>query len=116
MDELAIRNGLDAIEFRLSMLDGAGKNAGKAPESLGGAERLAAVLKNVRDRSSWGDELPDNEGLGVAVGSGQERTMPTWTAIVAHVAVNPDTKAVTVKKICGASRRRDSLGSQPCVT
>jgi len=117
MDELAVKNGRDAIEFRLSMLDGAGKNAGKAPEAVGGAERLAAVLKDVRDRSSWGAELPNNEGFGVAVGSGQERTMPTWTAIVAHVSVNPDTNAVTVKKIwqtidCGTVVHPDGAMAQ----
>ncbi len=99
MNELAEKQGKDAIEFRLSLLDAAGKNSGKAPESVGGAARLAAVLKDVRERSPWGGELPSNEGLGVAVGSGQERTMPTWTAAVAHVAVDPQTKEISVKKI-----------------
>ena len=37
--------------------------------------------------------------MGVAVAQGQERDMPTWTACVAHVAVDPKSKAVTVKKI-----------------
>ncbi|NOX70351.1 MAG: xanthine dehydrogenase family protein molybdopterin-binding subunit [Gammaproteobacteria bacterium] len=99
MDELAQLAGQDPIEFRLARLDAAGKNAGKLPESVGGATRLAGVLKDVRERSGWGRELPAGEGLGVAVCHGQERTMPTWIASVAHVTVDPDTRKVRVKKI-----------------
>lgn len=99
MDELAHLSGQDPIAYRLAMLDGTGKNAGKAPEAVGGASRLVNVLKDVRTRSNWGQSLPDGEGLGVAVAHGQERTMPTWVAVVAHVKVDPDSKNVTVKKI-----------------
>ncbi|MEO0346866.1 MAG: molybdopterin cofactor-binding domain-containing protein [Pseudomonadota bacterium] len=99
MDELAERAGEDPIAFRLARLDAAGKNAGTSPNSVGGASRLAKVLEDVRERSGWGRELPDNEGLGVAVCHGQERNMPTWVACVAHVAVDPDSKEVTVKKL-----------------
>jgi isoquinoline 1-oxidoreductase beta subunit len=99
MDELAHVKQQDPIDFRLAMLDATGKNAGKAPEAIGGAQRLAAVLKDVRIRSAWGREMPAGEALGVAVAHGQERTMPTWTAVVAHVAVDAQTKAITVKKI-----------------
>ncbi len=67
MDELAEIAGKDPIEFRLEHLDASGKNAGKAPEAVGGASRLANVLRDVRDRSGWGRELPENEGMGVAV-------------------------------------------------
>ena len=93
MDELAVRAGVDPIEFRLSLLDGAGKQAGKAPESVGGASRLANALRDVRERSGWGRELPAGEALGVAVCGGQERTMPTWIACVAHVAVDSAAKS-----------------------
>ncbi len=99
MDELAVVAGEDPIEVRLARLDAAGKNAGKAPESVNGALRLAAVLEDVRDRSRWGRPLPDGEGFGVAVCHGQERTMPTWIATVAHVAVDKEAKTVKVKKI-----------------
>jgi CO/xanthine dehydrogenase Mo-binding subunit len=99
MDELAHAAGADPVAFRLSLLDASGKQAGTAPESVGGARRLAAVLEQVREQSGWGRELPPGEGLGVAVSSGQERTMPTWVATVAHVAVSADNR-VTVKKIC----------------
>ncbi len=99
MDELAKMAGVDPIEYRLALLDGAGKNAGSAPVAVGGATRLAAVLKDVRERSGWGSTLPAGEGMGVAVCHGQERTMPTWIACVAHVGVDPTSKKVTVKKL-----------------
>ena len=99
MDEVAAVTGEDPVEFRLARLDAAGKNAGTAPSSVGGAARLANVLRDVAARSDWGKALPDNEGMGVAVSHGQERNMPTWTACVAHVAVDPGTKAITVKKL-----------------
>ena len=117
MDELAAIAGEDPIAFRLARLDGAGKNAGKAPESVGGALRLAAVLKEVRGRSGWGKTLPDGEGMGVAISHGQERTMPTWTACVAHVAVDQKSKSVKVKKIwqsidCGTVVHPDGAMAQ----
>ena len=99
MDELAKRAGEDPVEFRLAMLDSAGKNAGDQFGAVGGAARQAAVLKDVRDRSGWGGDLPEGEGMGVACCFGQQRDMATWIGCVAHVAVDPDTKAVQVKKI-----------------
>jgi CO/xanthine dehydrogenase Mo-binding subunit len=99
MDELAQETGQDPIEFRLAMLDAAGKNAGAAPNSVGGAARLAAVLEDVGERSGWGRELPEGEGMGVAGTFGQERNMPTWIGCVAHVAVDPESNKVTVKKV-----------------
>jgi CO/xanthine dehydrogenase Mo-binding subunit len=117
MDELAQMQGKDPIEFRLAMLDAAGKNAGAAPNSVGGAKRLAAVLEDVRERSGWGAELPENEGMGFAATYGQERNMPTWIGCVAHVAVDPGTRKVTVKKIwqsidCGTVVHPDGAMAQ----
>jgi CO/xanthine dehydrogenase Mo-binding subunit len=117
MDELAEISGEDPIEFRLARLDGAGKNAGTAPNSVGGATRLAAVLEDVRARSDWGRELPPGEGMGVAVCHGQERNMPTWIACVAHVAVDKQAKSVKVKKIwqsidCGTVVHPDGAMAQ----
>lgn len=115
MDELADRAGVDPIDYRLEMLDGAGRNAGDTPQAEGGALRLAAVLQDVRERSGWGRDLPDGEGMGVAIAQGQERNMPTWTACVAHVAVDGD--RVTVKKIwqtldCGTVVHPDGAMAQ----
>lgn len=117
MDEVAAMTGDDPVAFRLERLDAAGKNAGTAPNSVSGASRLAAALKDVTKRSNWGKELPAGEGMGVAVSHGQERNMPTWTACVAHVAVDAATKAVTVKKIwqtidCGTVVHPDGAMAQ----
>jgi isoquinoline 1-oxidoreductase beta subunit len=101
MDEVAHAQKIDPIAFRLSLLDGAGKNAGKAPESVGGAKRLAKVLRLIKTRVNWGRNLPKNQGMGIAVSSGQERTMPTWGACVAHVKVDPTSGKVTVLKLTG---------------
>lgn len=71
MDELAVAAEQDPIEFRLALLDGSGKNAGEAPQSTGGAKRLANVLRRVREMSGWSETLPAGEGRGVAVCAGQ---------------------------------------------
>jgi len=117
MDELAVKSGKDPIEFRLAMLDGAGKNAGDTHGAVGGASRLAAVLEDVRDRSDWGKEMPEGEGLGVACCFGQQRDMATWIAVVVHVAVEPESKAVKVKKVwqtidCGTVVHPDGAMAQ----
>ena len=116
-DELAKREGKDPVEYRLAMLDGAGKNAGDQFGAVGGASRQAAVLKDVAERSGWGADLPDGEGMGVACCFGQQRDMATWIGCVAHVAVDPETKAVKVKKIwqsidCGTVVHPDGAMAQ----
>ncbi|MBT8098420.1 MAG: molybdopterin-dependent oxidoreductase [Gammaproteobacteria bacterium] len=117
MDELAAKAGEDPIDFRLARLDASGKNAGSAPNSVGGAARLAAVLEDVRKRSGWGRDMPAGEALGVAVCHGQERNMPTWIACVAHVAVDKAAKSIAVKKIwqsidCGTVVHPDGAMAQ----
>lgn len=99
LDEIAHQKGQDPVAMRLAMLDGKGKNAGGSGSTSGGANRLAAVLKDVAERAGWGRELPANEGLGIGLGHGQERGMPTWVACVAHVAVDPDSGDVTLKQL-----------------
>ncbi|MEO0367136.1 MAG: molybdopterin cofactor-binding domain-containing protein, partial [Pseudomonadota bacterium] len=115
LDEVAAKRGVDPIEMRLALLDAEGKHSGSAPHAVGGAARLRAILEDVRDRSGWGRDLPPGEGLGVAVSHGQERAMPTWTACVAHVAVDDD--KITVKKIwqtldCGTRVHPDGALAQ----
>jgi isoquinoline 1-oxidoreductase beta subunit len=101
MDEIAHKQNVDPIDFRLSLLDASGKNAGASPVSVGGAKRLAKVLTEIRERADWGRTLPKNQGLGIAISAGQERDMPTWGACVAHVEVDPETGAVKVHKLTG---------------
>lgn len=99
IDEAAIFAKLDALAFRLTLLDASGINAGSAPNAVGGAKRMAHVLKRVADNSGWGKALPPDTGLGIASTFGQERDMPTWTACVARVKVDRGTGIVTVEKL-----------------
>lgn len=99
MDEAAAEAGADPVAFRLAMLDASGRNAGSAPNAVGGARRQAAVLKRLAAKAGWGQALPRNTGLGIATTFGQERDMPTWTGCAARVRVDPATGAVKVEKL-----------------
>jgi CO/xanthine dehydrogenase Mo-binding subunit len=99
MDEAAHAAGVDPVGFRLRLLDGAGRNAGSAPNAVGGARRQAAVLARVAEKSGWGSALPKDTGLGVATTFGQERDMPTWVACVARVGVDRASGGVKVEKL-----------------
>jgi isoquinoline 1-oxidoreductase subunit beta len=99
MDEAARMVRADPVVFRIGLLDGAGRNAGSAPNAVGGAKRQAAVLKRAAQKAGWGGAMPRDTGLGVATTFGQERGMPTWTACVARVRVDRDSGAVTVEKL-----------------
>lgn len=99
IDELAHRSGADPVAFRLARLKATGKNAGSAPNAVGGASRLANVLQEVAGRADWGAELPADTGMGVAVTFGQERDMPTWTACVARVHVDRESGKVKLEKL-----------------
>jgi isoquinoline 1-oxidoreductase subunit beta len=99
IDEAAHHVGMDPLQFRLSLLDGAGKNAGGPPSAVGGALRQAAVLKRVAEMSGWGQALPADTGLGIATSFGQERDMPTWVTCVARVKVERATGIVRVEKL-----------------
>src|SRR4029079_18113202 len=85
MDEAALMAGEDPVVFRIGLLDGAGRNAGSAPNAVGGAKRQVAVLKRAAEKAGWGAAMPKDTGLGVATTFGQERAMPTWVACVARV-------------------------------
>jgi len=99
MDEAAREAGLDPVAFRLALLDGKGKNAGSAPNSVGGASRQAHVLKRVAEKAGWGSAMPKDTGLGIATTFGQERTMPTWIACVARVKVDRSSGVVKLEKL-----------------
>jgi len=99
IDEAAHAASVDPVAFRLGLLDGAGRNAGSAPNSVGGARRQAAVLARAAQKAGWGSALPRDVGLGIASTFGQERTMPTWTACAARVRVDRTNGQVTVEKL-----------------
>jgi CO/xanthine dehydrogenase Mo-binding subunit len=99
MDEAAHAAGVDPVAFRLSLLDGSGRNAGTTPNSVGGALRQAAVVKRAAEKAGWGSTMPNDTGLGFATTFGQERTMPTWLACVARVRVDRALGNVTLEKL-----------------
>jgi isoquinoline 1-oxidoreductase subunit beta len=99
MDEAAHARSVDPVAFRLALLDGAGRNAGSAPNSVGGAKRQAAVVRRAAERAGWGTAMPKDSGLGIATSFGQERGMPTWGACVARVRVDRASGAVFVEKL-----------------
>ncbi|MFT8721104.1 MAG: molybdopterin cofactor-binding domain-containing protein [Acetobacter malorum] len=100
LDELARELGHDPVEFRLSLLTAKGRNAGKAPDSVGGATRQANVLKRLVEKCGYGKaQLPKDTAIGIATTFGQERAMPTWTAGAVQVHVDRKTGVVTCKKI-----------------
>lgn len=96
IDELAVAAGKDPAQFRISMLDGAGQNDG-------GAQRLRNTLLAAMGLAGYGTKkLSKGEGMGVACVSSQERATASWTACVAHVAVD-DSGEVKVKKLTVAT-------------
>jgi isoquinoline 1-oxidoreductase subunit beta len=95
MDEADV----DPVAFRLRLLDGAGRNAGSAPNSVGGARRQATVLARCAQKAGWGRAIPKDVGLGIASTFGQERTMPTWIACAARVRVDRTNGHVAVEKL-----------------
>src|SRR5947208_198200 len=103
IDELAHLAKADPVQFRLAM--------------LGGAPRLARVLKLAADRAGWDSPLPPNVGRGVACVTAQERKTPTWTASVVETQVDLASGAAKMRKIvcavdCGIVVNPDGARSQ----
>jgi isoquinoline 1-oxidoreductase subunit beta len=110
VDELAHAAGKDPAQYRISMLDGAGANAG-------GAQRLRNTLLAAMGLAGYGTiQLPKGEGMGVACVSSQERATASWTACVAHVAVAPSgevkVKKLTVATDVGTQVHPDNIRAQ----
>ncbi|HKS18304.1 MAG TPA: molybdopterin cofactor-binding domain-containing protein [Bradyrhizobium sp.] len=110
IDELANAAGKDPAQYRIAMLDGAGKNDG-------GAQRLRNTLLAAMGLSGYGTkQLPKGEGMGVACVSSQERATASWTACVAHVAVAPSgevkVKKLTIATDVGTEVHPDNIRAQ----
>ncbi len=110
IDEIAHAAGKDPAQYRISMLDGAGDNAG-------GAQRLRNTLLAAMGLAGYGTiKLPKGEGMGVACVSSQERKTASWTACVAHVAVAPSgevkVKKLTVATDVGTQVHPDNIRAQ----
>ena len=72
MEEAASARRADPVAFRLGLLDAKGRNAGSAPNAVGGTKRQAAVLRHAAQLTSWDVAMPENSGLGVATTVGQK--------------------------------------------
>ncbi|MCB4770145.1 molybdopterin-dependent oxidoreductase [Ancylobacter sp. Lp-2] len=100
MHEVAVKSGRDPVRFRLDHLKAEGRNAGTAPDSVGGAARQAQVLARVAALSGYGKPgLPADTAIGVATSYGQSRSMPTWVGGAVQLHVNRRTGFVDVQKI-----------------
>mgnify|MGYP003642248696 CR=1 FL=1 len=99
IDEAAHAAGADPVAFRLKLLDATGRNAGSAPNAVGGASRQAHVVARVAEKAGWGKPLLKDTGIGIATSFGQERDMPTWVACVARVKVDRASGAVVIEKL-----------------
>jgi isoquinoline 1-oxidoreductase subunit beta len=110
IDEIAHAAGKDPAQYRISLLDGAGANAG-------GAQHLRNTLLAAMGLAGYGTiQLPKGEGMGVACVSSQERATASWTACVAHVAVAPSgevkVKKLTVATDVGTQVHPDNIRAQ----
>lgn len=100
MDEAAHQVGADPVTFRLDHLLAEGRNAGSAPNAVGGASRQANVLERVAKLSRYDrTDLGSDTAIGIATTFGQARANPTWTAGAAQVHVNRETGEVEVQKL-----------------
>jgi isoquinoline 1-oxidoreductase beta subunit len=97
LDELAHLAGLDPIEYRLALLPPGVKAV--APYRID-RTRLSRVLREVRQRSGWGDaprsDAGDHIGRGVAVSVYHARS---YIAMVATVAVARDLSSIRVEHV-----------------
>ncbi len=68
--------------------------------TVGGALRLANVLKVAAKKAGWGTKkLPPNTAMGIAVSSAEERQSPTWVAGIAEVTVDPATGNFKINRL-----------------
>jgi isoquinoline 1-oxidoreductase subunit beta len=104
LDELARKTGKDPVELRLSLLTAKGPNAGSAPMSVGGAERIAAVIKKAAKETDFHKKhgrLGPGRGIGLAATT-HFRDTPTWTCGIAEVAVDKQTGVIKIEKFTTA--------------
>jgi isoquinoline 1-oxidoreductase beta subunit len=118
MHEAAVRIGKDPVRFRLEQLKAEGRNAGSAPNAVGGAARQAYVLARVAELSGYGKGgLPADTAIGIATSYGQSRSMPTWVAGAVKLHVDRASGHVGIQTIwlvvdCGTVVDPDSAKAQ----
>ena len=98
IDELAHKAGIDALTFRMNMLNN--------------SPRHKEVLRLATDKAGWGKPLPKGQGMGLAV----HESFGSWSAQVATVTVSKDGN-ISVDKIvasvdCGTVINPDGVKAQ----
>ena len=98
IDELAYKAGVDALEFRMNMLNN--------------SPRHKAVLRLAAEKAGWGKPLVKGQGMGLAV----HESFGSWSAQVATVTVSK-TGELSVDKIvasidCGTVINPDGVKAQ----
>lgn len=104
LDEVAELAGKDPIDFRLELFDSAIHNPVGEKNDYE-AERYAGVLKLVKEKSNWGESIPDiyrgvaayfchstyvAEVIDMVFENGQPKVKKVWCAVDCGVVVNPD--------------------------
>jgi isoquinoline 1-oxidoreductase beta subunit len=104
MDEVAEAAGKDPIDFRLELFDKAINNP-VGEENDYDPERYAGVLKLVKEKCGWGQELPGvHRGVSayychnsyvaqvvdVVVDNGEPKVKKVWCAVDCGIVVNPE--------------------------
>lgn len=77
-DELALEAGMDMAQFLRRIYDN-----NKDPEQQEQVKRSRGVLDKVVEMSGYGKDLPDNQGIGLAV----HHSFASYAAMAAHVEV-----------------------------
>jgi isoquinoline 1-oxidoreductase beta subunit len=80
-DELAYQSGMDSLEFFRKLY-----HNNKDPDQAEQVERSLAVLELAAEKGGWGKELPQNQGLGIAV----HYSFESYLAMVVQVEVIGD--------------------------
>jgi isoquinoline 1-oxidoreductase subunit beta len=94
MDEAAHELGVDPVAFRLRLLDGAGRNAGSAPNSVGGAHRQAAVISASRKKPAGEAQCPMTWDLALLPVLARSETCPPGApALLACGSIVPAAKS-----------------------
>lgn len=98
IDELAHKAGIDALEFRMNMLDN--------------SPRHKEVLRLAAEKAGWGKSLPKGQGMGLAL----HESFGSWSAQVAKVTVSKNHE-ISVDKIiasvdCGTVINPDGVKAQ----
>jgi len=82
--------------------------------TVGGASRLANVLRVAAGKAGYGKRMPKNQGMGIAVSAAEERQSPTWVAGVAEVEVDPSSGAVDILKLTIAMDMGIAINPRNC--